>query len=124
MHDPALLRGVTEQTVDTPRLRTRMLAGGAEGGEPVFFVHGNVSSSRFFEETLAALPGETAAGNVGNTGYHGIAPDLRGFGGSETRPVDATRGLGDFADDLYALVGSLGFGGAGYTWSAGRRVAP
>jgi len=87
-------------TVDTPRLRTRLLTGGAEGGAPVFFVHGNVSSSRFFEETLAALPGEA--------GYWGLAPDLRGFGGSETKPVDATRGLGDFSDDLYALAGALG----------------
>jgi pimeloyl-ACP methyl ester carboxylesterase len=100
MPDPALLEGVTAKIVDTPRLRTHLLAGGVEGGAPVFFVHGNTSSSRFFEETLAALPSEA--------GYWGLAPDLRGFGGSETKPVDASRGLGDFSDDLYALAVALG----------------
>ena len=100
MADPALLEGVTAEIVDTPRLRTHLLAGGIEGGARVFFVHGNTSSSRFFEETLAALPPEA--------GFWGLAPDLRGFGGSETKPLDATRGLGDFSDDLYALAGALG----------------
>ena len=100
MADPALLEGVTAEIVNTPRLGMHVLAGGAEGGTPVFFVHGNTSSSRFFEETLAALPPEA--------GYWGLAPDLRGFGGSETKLVDATRGLGDFSDDLYALAGTLG----------------
>src|ERR671921_2665339 len=100
MADPALLDGVVAETVDTPRLNMQLLSCGAEGGAPVFFVHGNVSSSRFFEETLAALHSET--------GYWGLAPDLRGFGDSETKPLDATRGLGDFSDDLYALAGALG----------------
>ncbi len=100
MADPALLEGVTAEIVNTPRLGTHLLAGGTEGGAPVFFVHGNTSSSRFFEETLAALSPEA--------GYRGLAPDLRGFGGSETKPLDATRGLGDFSDDLYALAGALG----------------
>lgn len=118
MDDPALLGGVAAQTIDTPRLRTRLLTGGSEGGEPVFFIHGNASSSYFFEETLAALSGEA--------GYLGFAPDLRGFGGSETKPVDATRGVGDFSDDLYALAGVLGLGGQkihAVGWSVGGAVA-
>ena len=100
MADTGLLQGVATETVQTPRLRTHLLTGGTEGGEPVFFIHGNVSSSRFFEETLAALSS--------GANYRGIAPDLRGFGGSETKPLDATRGLGDFSDDLHALAGALG----------------
>ncbi len=118
MADPALLRGVAAETVATPRLRTHLLSGGTEGGEPVFFVHGNASSSRFFEETLAALSGEA--------GYWGLAPDLRGFGGSETKPLDATRGLGDFSDDLYALAGVLGLRGRKIHlvgWSVGGTIA-
>jgi pimeloyl-ACP methyl ester carboxylesterase len=66
-------------------------------GEPVVFVHGNVSSSIFWEETMLALP----------TRYRAIALDLRGFGNSETAPVDAARGVRDFADDLHALVETL-----------------
>ncbi|MEW6637531.1 MAG: alpha/beta hydrolase [Actinomycetota bacterium] len=105
---------VAARTVETPRLVTHLLESGPEDGTPVLFVHGNVSSSRFFEETLAALP----------EGYRGIAPDLRGFGGSETKPLDATRGLADFSDDLRALVDALGlvrFHLVG--WSAGGSVA-
>jgi pimeloyl-ACP methyl ester carboxylesterase len=64
--DSALLEGVAAEIVDTPRLKMQLLSGGAEGGAPVFFVHGNVSSSRFFEETLAALPSEA--------GYRGSPP--------------------------------------------------
>ena len=118
MADPALLEGVAANTVETPRLKTRLLSGGAEGGAPVLFVHGNASSSRFFEETLAALPGEA--------GYRGLAPDLRGFGGSETKTLDATRGLGDFSDDLHALAGALGLGDAKMHlvgWSMGGAIA-
>ena len=118
MADPALLEGVAQNIVDTPRLRTHLLSGGTEEGAPVFFIHGNASSSRFFEETLAALPSEV--------GYRGFAPDLRGFGGSETKPVDGTRGLADFSDDLYALSGALGLGERRIHlvgWSLGGAVA-
>jgi len=97
MSDSASHQSVTSQTVTTPRLKTHLLAAGPEDGAPVLFVHGNVSSSRFWGDTLAALPSR----------YRGLAPDLRGFGDSETKPVDATRGLRDFADDLHSLVATL-----------------
>src|SRR5215212_4055175 len=102
MADLDLLEGVGTKTVDTLRLRTHLLTGGAEGGTPIFFVHGNASSSRFFEEILAALPKEGR--------YWGLAPDLRGYGESETKPLDATRGLADFSDDLYGLTDALRLG--------------
>lgn len=92
-----LMTGVVSETIQTRRLATHILVAGDDDGEPVVFVHGNASSGRFFEETLAVLP----------EGYRGLAPDLRGFGGSETRPVDATRGVADFADDLEALADAL-----------------
>ncbi|HET7272475.1 MAG TPA: alpha/beta hydrolase [Rubrobacter sp.] len=114
MQGSDLLDGVGSETVATPRLETHILTTGPEDGIPVIFVHGNASSSRFFEETLAALP----------PGYRGLAPDLRGYGDSETKPLDATRGLGDFSDDLHALVEALGleeFHLVG--WSAGGSVA-
>src|SRR5579885_1670968 len=96
-----LLPGVSVRTVATPRLTFSLLEAGAATGVPVLFVHGNVSSARFFEETLAALAAQPQ-------GYHALAPDLRGFGDSEAQPVDATRGLRDFSDDLFALVQTLG----------------
>ncbi len=109
-----LLEGVGSEVVATSRLGTHLLTGGAEGGVPVFFVHGNASSSRFFEDTLAALPPR----------YRGLAPDLRGFGDSETKPLDATRGIADFSDDLRALVEALGLEVVHLVgWSAGGSVA-
>jgi pimeloyl-ACP methyl ester carboxylesterase len=109
------IEGVTARDVQTSRLTTHLLQSGPEDGVPVIFVHGNVSSSTFFEETLAALP----------DGYRGLAPDLRGYGGSEAKPLDATRGLRDFSDDLQALVDALGLGGQKVHlvgWSAGGTV--
>ncbi|MBA2410301.1 MAG: alpha/beta hydrolase [Gammaproteobacteria bacterium] len=118
MADLDLLKGVAAKTVDTLRLRTHVLTGGAEGGAPILFVHGNASSSRFFEETLAALPGDGS--------YWGLAPDLRGYGDSETKPLDATRGVADFSDDLHALADALGLGARKrhlVGWSVGGAVA-
>ena len=89
-----LLRGVSSTTVETPRLATHLLHAGPEDGVPVLFVHGNASAGRFFEETLAALPG-----------HRGLAPDLRGFGASESKPIDATPGVAALSDAQYARVG-------------------
>ena len=101
--------------VRTPRLRHHVLFSGDGDGPVVVFVHGNLSTARFFEQDLAALP----------DGYRGIAADLRGFGHSEAAPVDAVRGVRDFADDLAELLTSPEAGGAGrgFTSSAGRWAA-
>lgn len=92
------LDGITARWVVTPRLATRVLFSGPEHGEPVLFLHGNLSSATWWEETLLALP----------AGFRGIAPDLRGFGEADPEAkVDATRGMGDFADDAIALLDRL-----------------
>lgn len=86
-------------------------------GEPtrrVVLVHGNVSTSAFFEPLMAALPAS----------WHVVAPDLRGFGATDSAPIDATRGLRDFADDVHALIESLGWVGQAdlLGWSVGGGV--
>lgn len=92
------LEGITAKTVTTDRLTTRVLFSGEEGGIPVIFLHGNVSSATWWEETMAALPEE----------YWGIAPDQRGFGSADPeKKIDATRGMGDLADDVLALMDHL-----------------
>ena len=93
-----LLPGITEQTVKTDRLRVAYLTAGT-GVVPVVLVHGNASSSLFFQDFMLAL---TATGR-----YIVYAPDMRGYGESETLPVDATRGVRDFSDDLDAFVRAL-----------------
>jgi pimeloyl-ACP methyl ester carboxylesterase len=93
------LPGITAKTITTPRLRTRVLFSGPDDGVPVLFLHGNASSATFWEEVMLALP----------AGYRGIAPDQRGYGDADrAKKIDATRGMGDFADDAIALLDHLG----------------
>lgn len=89
-----LLPGISSSKLTTARLGTHLLSSGAPGGEPVIFIHGNVSSSRFYEELMLAMPPR----------YRCLAPDLRGYGDSDRAPIDATRGLRDFSDDLFEFV--------------------
>src|ERR671915_2312570 len=91
--------GISSRVVSTPRITSHLLESGPEEGALVLFAHGNVASSRFFEETLAALPPH----------YRGLAPDLRGFGRTDPKPVGAARGLRDLSDDLYDLMKTLGY---------------
>lgn len=92
------LPGIESRRVATPRLTLHALLSGPEDGTPVLFVHGNASSSTFWEETMLALP----------EGYRAVAPDLRGYGDTDDVLVDATRGVGDWVDDLLALKEALG----------------
>jgi pimeloyl-ACP methyl ester carboxylesterase len=97
------LAGVTAKTLTTGRLTTRVLFAGDSGGAPVLFLHGNLSSATWWEETMLALP----------PGFWGIAPDQRGFGEADpSSKIDATRGMGDLADDALALLDHLGIGAA------------
>ncbi|MFV9503454.1 MAG: alpha/beta fold hydrolase [Oscillochloridaceae bacterium umkhey_bin13] len=93
-----LLPGIEARMVETARLQQYVRFSGPANGIPVIFVHGNASCATFWEETMLALP----------EGFRGIAPDLRGYGATEFKPVDATRGLNDFADDVFALADALG----------------
>jgi len=98
------LPGIAATTVATSRLRQAVLH--PEGVEPagpgaaVLFVHGNVSSALFWQQPMH---------EVGATGRHRVlAVDLRGYGDTEPLPIDATRGVRDWADDVGALVDALG----------------
>jgi pimeloyl-ACP methyl ester carboxylesterase len=92
-----ILPGITSQMVDTPRLQMHVLLSGSEEGTPVLFIHGNASSATFWEEIMLSLP----------EGFRGLAPDLRGYGDTEDQLVDATRGVGDWVDDLLGLLDAL-----------------
>ena len=90
-----------DQSMDHREIRVQargisqnVLIAGPADGTPVLLVHGNCSAAPFWVPLLRHLPGNLRL----------VAPDLRGFGASETAPVDATRGLSDFADDVAALL--------------------
>lgn len=68
-------------------------------GLPVLLIHGNCSSALYWEPLVRGLP----------EAWRIVMPDLRGYGESETLPVDGTRGLRDFADDVAAVLGDGSF---------------
>jgi len=108
-----LLNGITATSITTDRLTANVLerAGGDAG--TLVFVHGNVSSASFWQETMLRMPAE----------YRCIAIDLRGFGDSETLDVDATRGLADYSDDVASAVKAMGLSSAHFVgWSMGGGI--
>jgi len=113
-----LLDGISSRIIDTDRLRVSILErvgddAAASPDHTVVLVHGNVSSSLFWQELMQDLPSDLRV----------IAVDLRGFGDTESVPVDATRGVRDFSDDLFATLQALGLDTAHLVgWSMGGGV--
>lgn len=89
---------IVSQFIETERLKMHVLSSGdSEGKETILFIHGNASSAVFWKGLMRALPPQ----------YRAFAPDLRGYGDTEDLPIDATRGMMDFVDDLQSLTNSL-----------------
>jgi pimeloyl-ACP methyl ester carboxylesterase len=115
-----MTRSTHQPTITGVQVRTggcatfvRQIAG-RQGAEAVVLIHGNISSSVFFEPLMLGLPGR----------FRPIALDLRGFGGSDPEPVDATRGVRDFAGDVLAVLDALELDRAHLVgWSLGGAVA-
>ncbi len=98
------------EIIETPRLRMNVWTAGPADGAPVLLVHGNITTGGFWTYVADALIAADLPGGV-----RVIAPDLRSFGDTEPKPVDATRGLGDLVDDVRGLLELRGL-------TDGRRV--
>ena len=104
------LPGITSKMIQTKRIKAHVLFSGPDDGLPVVFIHGNFSSSTYWEEIMLKMPGK----------YRCLAPDLRGYGDTEDLPIDGARGARDWSDDLKALSDELGpKPGHLVGWSAG-----
>jgi pimeloyl-ACP methyl ester carboxylesterase len=97
--------------VKTDRLTMQVVESGPEDGIPVVLIHGNLSTGRFYEHLFADAPAR----------YRLLAPDMRGFGDTDPLPLDATRGLRDWADDTASLLAALGIDAPPHLvgWSTG-----
>lgn len=114
MSTTKFLPGIVQNTVKTERLTVAYLEAG-NGSIPLVLVHGNASSSLFFQDLMLDLAFQAR--------YKIYAPDMRGYGDTEVLPVDATRGVRDYADDLASFVHALNlpaFHLAG--WSLGGNI--
>jgi pimeloyl-ACP methyl ester carboxylesterase len=89
---------IERKSLTTARLTHPIATSGTPGGVPVFFLHGNLATSVYWDDVLKALPHD----------FYGVAYDQRGFGGAEPAIIDATRGCSDWCDDLIAVADSLG----------------
>ncbi len=98
MSNEWLLPGISQNWVKTDRLEMAYLETGT-GNIPLVLVHGNCSSSLFFQDFMLAL--------VASGRYRILAPDMRGYGDTEALPVDATRGMRDWSDDLASFARAL-----------------
>lgn len=98
--EDTLQDGLEARVVETGRIAVAVIERPAEAPpeRTVVFLHDVLASSLLWQDLLARLP----------AGVRGIAVDLRGAGGTENLPVDATRGLRDFADDLHTTLETLG----------------
>lgn len=100
---------LTPRMVQTPRLAMNVWTGGPDDGRPVLLVHGNITTGGYWRYVADLLPDDVRV----------IAPDLRSFGRTEAKPIDATRGLADMADDVHGLLETLGLTGRGDVVAAG-----
>jgi pimeloyl-ACP methyl ester carboxylesterase len=88
-----------------PRTLSYLATGTFPKGRVVVFLHAFPLNADMWLPQLQELP----------EGWSGIAPDFRGFGGSDSDAEDASRSdarLEDYADDIAALMDMLGVPGA------------
>lgn len=103
----------TPQFAQTERLKIAYYHMGQPGKPKLMFIHGNVSSGAFYLPLMERLKDD----------FELVSPDLRGFGDTEALPVDATRGMRDWTEDLHALAAALGWDRfALMGWSMGGAV--
>jgi pimeloyl-ACP methyl ester carboxylesterase len=109
-----LISGITQHRQSVPsRLEMSYLIAGESTNPALLLIHGNVSSSLFWQDLMLQFAPT----------HFVIAPDLRGFGDSETAPIDATRGVRDHSDDVAGLLKSLAISTAHFVgWSMGAGV--
>jgi len=84
-----------------PRTLSCLATGPFPNERVVVFLHAFPLNAEMWLPQLQALP----------EGWSGIAPDFRGFGGSDPDAEDASRSharLEDYADDIAALMDTLG----------------
>lgn len=90
----------------------RLLAEGPEAGELVLLLHGFPEGAESWTPQIEALAA---------AGFHAVAPDLRGYGGTDAPEGEERYRLAELTEDAAALVHELGRERchlAGHDWGA------
>jgi pimeloyl-ACP methyl ester carboxylesterase len=98
MEKPKTKPGIESKMIQTDRIKLHVLFSGSESGEAIIFLHGNFSAAAYWQDLMLSLPEK----------YFCIAPDIRGYGWTEDKITDATRGLRDWSEDILSLMKTLG----------------
>lgn len=109
---PAHYSDVTSTTLKLGDHEMFCHTAGPAGGPPVIFAHGWPELGHSWRHQLPVL---------GALGFHAIAPDLRGHGGSTVYPAQSDYALEKHVGDLIALLDHLGAERAlwvGHDWGA------
>ena len=91
-------------------MRLAVAEAGDPAGEPVVLLHGFPELSHSWRHQLPALA---------EAGYHAVAPDLRGFGGSDRPPAVEDYAARALVGDVAGLIRALGHESAhvvGHDW--------
>ena len=99
-----------ELHVEANGLRFRCLAAGPADGAPVLLLHGFPEGAESWTPQLDALAAE---------GFRAVAPDLRGYGGTDAPADEAEYGIEPLIGDVRELIPALGWGSAhvaGHDW--------
>jgi pimeloyl-ACP methyl ester carboxylesterase len=103
---------VSEHTVQTKRHKTAYLSCGAAGAPPIVFVHGWPELSLSWRHQLPCFA---------SLGFHAVAPDMRGYGGSSVYTRHEDYALEHAVADMLELLAALGHDKAvwvGHDWGA------
>jgi pimeloyl-ACP methyl ester carboxylesterase len=104
--------GLRSRTLTTARHSTHYLESGPDGGPLMLFLHGWPGLSLMWRAQLEAFAAE---------GWHCVAPDLRGYGGSSAPDDTADYAIEHVVTDLVELHDRLGAAPAvwvGHDWGS------
>lgn len=104
---------MSTRRIDVGEVRLAVTEAGDPSGEPVVLLHGFPETSHSWRHQLPALAA---------AGYHAVAPDLRGYGGSDRPPAVDAYAAPKLVGDVAGLIGALGHESAhvvGHDWGGG-----
>jgi pimeloyl-ACP methyl ester carboxylesterase len=104
---------MSTRRIDVGGVRLAVTEAGDPSGEPVVLLHGFPQLARSWRHQLPALAA---------AGYHAVAPDLRGYGGSDRPAAVDDYAAPKLVGDVAGLIGALGHESAhvvGHDWGGG-----
>lgn len=92
------LHGITHQSITVNGIKMHVAEKGDQHGRVVLFLHGFPELWYSWRHQIVALA---------DLGYRAVAPDLRGFGGTDAPPDASSYTYGHVVGDLVALLDQL-----------------